>query len=294
MIKISTIKGLKEIYKKYDAYILDQWGVMHDGKKGYNNAVECVEKLFESKKKLIIISNSSKRKKSTLDRLPKIGFNTNYFDEVMTSGEMIWQSLKKENYDETINLGKNCFYIYDNINTEFKVYIEGLEKFNFVNDIEKSDFILACTPFYKKKVVDYIPLLTKAKNLKLPFICANPDFDTVERNSDNLVFCMGTIAELYKNMGGKIFYLGKPSIEIYNESTRVLKNIDKSKILSIGDSIYHDIQGANNFGIDSLLITSTGIHQKLFDKKNPCWESNINTLRNLAIKPTFISSEFIF
>ena len=105
---------------------------------------------------------------------------------------------------------------------------------------------------------------------------------------------MGTVAELYKNMGGKVFYLGKPSLQIYNESTKILKNIDKSKILSIGDSIYHDIKGANNFGIDSLLITSTGIHQSLFNKQNPCWENSKNTLSNLGIKPTFICSEFIF
>ena len=151
--KTLTINGLEKIYKDYDAYILDQWGVMHDGKKGYKNAIDCVNKLFENKKKLIIISNSSKRKKSTLDRLPKIGFNINYFDEVMTSGEMIWQSLKKENYEETKNLGKNCFYIYDKVGTDFKVYLEGLEKFNYVNKVEESDFILACTPFSKKKLL---------------------------------------------------------------------------------------------------------------------------------------------
>ena len=35
MSKVSTILGLKEIYQKYDAFILDQWGVMHDGHKSY-------------------------------------------------------------------------------------------------------------------------------------------------------------------------------------------------------------------------------------------------------------------
>jgi len=294
MSKISTIKGLNEIYENYDVYILDQWGVMHDGQQGYKNAINCVNKLFNIKKKLIIISNSSKRKTSTLSRLPKIGFNINYFDEVMTSGEMIWQSLLKENYEETKNLGKNCFHIHDNSSSDSKIYLEGLEKFNFVNEIEKSDFILGCTPFVGKKVMDYIPILSIAKKKNLPFVCANPDFDTVERNSKNLAFCMGTISELYKNMGGKIFFLGKPSIEIYIESVKVLQNIDKSRILAIGDSIFHDVKGAMNFGIDSLLITSTGIHQDLFDAKNPSWESDNNILRNSAIKPTFICSEFIF
>ena len=33
--------------------------------------------------------------------------------------------------------------------------------------------------------------------------CANPDFETVEKNNDENIFCMGAIAEIYKNMGGE-------------------------------------------------------------------------------------------
>ena len=105
--------------------------------------------------------------------------------------------------------------------------------------------------------------------------------------------CMGTIAELYKDFGGKVFILGKPSTSIYLEATKNLKDIDKSKILAVGDSIYHDIKGANAFGIDSLLVT-TGIHKSYFDDINPKWESNINKLKNTNIIPTYLSSKFQF
>lgn len=43
-------------------FILDQWGVMHDGYQAYKNAIECVNELFNKNKKLVIISNSSKKK----------------------------------------------------------------------------------------------------------------------------------------------------------------------------------------------------------------------------------------
>ena len=99
---------------------------------------------------------------------------------------------------------------------------------------------------------------------------------------------MGTIAELYNNLGGKTFILGKPSIEIYKKTFEKLKNIEKSKILAIGDSIFHDIKGAVNFGVDSLLITSTGIHNNLFDNENLSWETNNNFLKKLNINPTYI------
>ncbi|PPR53362.1 MAG: hypothetical protein CFH11_00460, partial [Alphaproteobacteria bacterium MarineAlpha5_Bin1] len=103
--------------------------------------------------------------------------------------------------------------------------------------------------------------------------------------------CMGTIAELYKNMGGEVFILGKPSCEIYEESTKKISNIDKSKILAIGDSIHHDIVGANNFGIDSLLITS-GIHHDCFDQSSPQWQSDRNKLQKFGNEPTFVCSNF--
>ena len=62
-------------------------------------------------------------------------------------------------------------------------------------------------------------------------------------------------------------------------------------MLAVGDSMYHDIQGANLFGVDSLLITS-GIHQSSFDDKKPRWQTTINQVNNTDISPTFLCSRF--
>ena len=144
MIKI--INGISEVLNKYDIFILDQWGVMHDGIKGYSYAIKAINKLIEKDKKLIIISNSSKRKINSIDRLDVLGFNKNHFLEIMTSGEMIWQELFNFSSKYDANL-KNCFHIYDNSKEDGKDFRIGLEKFDFVSNIKKADFILACTPF---------------------------------------------------------------------------------------------------------------------------------------------------
>ena len=83
---------------------------------------------------------------------------------------------------------------------------------------------------------------------------------------------MGTIAQLYQDMGGKVIILGKPSQEIYHEATKCVNSYKKSQMVAIGDSLFHDILGAKKFGIDSVLITS-GIHADYFSKKKPLWES---------------------
>ena len=85
------INSISDIISLYDVFILDQWGVMHDGYKGYDFAINSVEKLITANKKLIIISNSSKRKNSSIDKLESLGFDKNHFIEIMTSGEMIWK-----------------------------------------------------------------------------------------------------------------------------------------------------------------------------------------------------------
>ena len=162
---MKIIRGIKDIAKDYDIFILDQWGVMHDGHKGYDDSIDCIKQLINKKKILTIISNSSKRKEKTLVRLPQMGFNPIFFNEVMTSGEMIWKSLMNKNFSQTKNLGKNCFHIFDDSQEDAKFILEGLRGFNCVQDIEKADFILGCTPFKNKNIIDYFPILNVAKKI---------------------------------------------------------------------------------------------------------------------------------
>ncbi len=255
MIKI---KSILDIIDKYENYIIDQWGVMHDGVSGYGHAIETIDILKKKNKNLFIISNSSKRKKSSLEKLPKLGFKKNSFLNVVTSGEMIWQTIKKK-YSK-FERKKKCFHIYDKTKEDGLLFRDGLN-LSFVDKIEKADLILACTPFDKMQPVDYIPLLEKAFDKNLIMYCANPDFETIEKNKISNVFCMGAISEIYKSMGGKVIIQGKPEIEIYLETTKSIK-IDKNKTIAVGDSLFHDIKGANSFSIDSILVQS-GIHRNL-------------------------------
>ena len=284
------IESISDIISLYDVFILDQWGVMHDGYKGYDCAINSVEKLIKENKKLIIISNSSKRKNSSIGRLKSLGFDKNHFIEVMTSGEMIWQEISTsiDNYGNNI---KNCFHIYNSSKEDGLEFRNGLEEFNFVSKINDANFILACTPFENTEPIDYIPILKDALDMNLVMFCANPDFVTIEKNNDKNIYCMGTIADLYNHMGGKVVILGKPSKEIYEESCKKIEDFNKSKIVAIGDSIDHDILGANNFNIDSVLI-STGIHKDLFDNGPEIGLKEIKNIKKSDFSPTFVCENF--
>ena len=87
-------------------------------------------------------------------------------------------------------------------------------------------------------------------------VCTNPDL--VVHRGNKQEYCAGTLAEIFKNLGGKVIYFGKPYSEIYKFCTK--KN---ETVLTIGDNINTDIRGANNMKFDSLFITN-GVHKKDF------------------------------
>ena len=285
------IESITDIVSLYDVFILDQWGVMHDGYKGYDHAINSVEKLIKENKKLIIISNSSKRKTSSISRLKSLGFDKNHFIEVMTSGEMIWQEIETSIYKYGNDL-KNCFHIYDKSKEDGLEFRNGLEKFNFVSKVNDANFILACTPFENTEPIDYVPILKDAVDMNLLMFCANPDFVTIEKNNYKNMYCMGTIADLYDHMGGRVVILGKPSKEIYKVSCKKIEDFNKSKIVAIGDSLDHDILGANNFNIDSVLISS-GIHKDLFVNGPQIGLNDIKNSKKWNFSPTYVCENFI-
>ena len=128
--------------------------------------------------------------------------------------------------------------------------------------------------------------------MNLLMFCANPDFVTIEKNNDKNMYCMGTIADLYDHMGGRVVILGKPSKEIYKASCKKIENFNKSKIVAIGDSLDHDILGANNFNIDSVLISS-GIHKDLFVNGPQIGLNDMKNRKKWNFSPTFVCENFI-
>ena len=291
MKKPVFIKSISSVVNKFDTYIIDQWGVMHDGKKSFDHAVNCVHELNKLCKNLILISNSSKKKSFTINKLQGLGFDNKNFLEIVTSGQIIFDEINNPTLEWSKQLGQNFFHL-TNINADTNL-AKDLSK-NVVNSIEDADFILGSTVNSKMSTLDYVPILKKAIKLNLPFVCANPDYESVEKNENfKKTICMGTIGRLYESFGGQLFFLGKPAEFIYKKATESIDKFDKDKTLAIGDSFFHDILGAYNFGIKSVLIT-TGIHKELFTSNMLSWSDDIDKFFNNLVRPDFICKQFSY
>ena len=89
-----SIGGLCEIIGQFDVYLLDQFGVLHDGAHPYPGVVETLRALHGAGKKLVILTNSGKRAEPNLDRLAAMGVPRETICGVTSSGEVAWSGLR--------------------------------------------------------------------------------------------------------------------------------------------------------------------------------------------------------
>ena len=122
-------------------------------------------------------------------------------------------------------------------------------------------------------------------------ICTNPDKKVYDGNKKKVLTQVGTLAEYYQSKKGKVIYYGKPYPEIFKHCLKEVGQKKKTKVLLIGDSMDNDISGANEYGIDSLLILRGVLKEKFkfTDNNHKKISSKILKLSNKKILPTYFS-----
>ena len=263
---MKKLDHLSEIYNLYDTFIIDLWGVMHNGIKLNQGAIEAIENLKINKKRIVFLSNAPRPSENVIDFLRKLKMKEKFLINVITSGEAAISSLKNNKF------GKNFYHVGPKRDASL---FKGMEK-NETN-IEKCDFILCTGLFDEYKDLNYYRDIFK-NNYSKKLICTNPDL-TVHRGNEE-EYCAGKIADIYKSLGGEVIYFGKPHKEIYD---LILKKNEKNLI--IGDNLNTDIKGANNLEIDSLFITN-GVHRAELHN-----DDLITVLQQYKVKTNFIQKE---
>lgn len=93
------VRGLRDLVDHYDTFLLDMWGVLHDGSHPYPGVLNALQELkrhnLHHPKRLVILSNSSKRRDHSVRMLLKLGFDPNDFEWIITSGEVAHQMLRR-------------------------------------------------------------------------------------------------------------------------------------------------------------------------------------------------------
>jgi HAD superfamily hydrolase (TIGR01450 family) len=253
------LRDITEIANRYDIFLFDQFGVLHDGMKPLPGALRTLEFLKQSNKTVAIVSNTSSREEKAGEKLRQLGFPSSLYDGgVITSGECAYKfiSSRKEM--------KSCLWFTWK---EYKgnPFIDGLDL--HLSDIHHADFILfqgtevlvGSSPSdvelgtFKDGMIDTFveEILRIGVRRGIPAVCANMDLKAVTQ--EGVAYMPGVLMREYALLGGECVSFGKPfsvhfeaailQAEKRHRQKYTIPASQKLRCIHIGDSIEHDIKG---------------------------------------------------
>jgi HAD superfamily hydrolase (TIGR01459 family) len=244
------IAGLSAVADRYDGFVLDLWGVIHDGVEAYPGVGDTLAALRRAGKRSILLSNAPRRAAALEAQMTRMGLPRELYDEVLSSGEAVHLELARRGDPFYAALGRRLYHLGPERDRNV---FEGLDYASVA--LDAADFVLNTGPWELTETVeDYLPVLEQALARRLPMICANPDHVVIRQGAR--ITCAGAIAARYAAMGGVVSQRGKPDPAIYAVALAML---GCARVCAIGDALHTDVKGANAAGIDSVLVTG-GIH----------------------------------
>lgn len=250
---MQIIERFAEIAGPYDAALCDVWGVVHNGRTAFARASEALVRFRALGKPVILLTNAPRPGYIIPPQLDRLGVPRAAWDEVVTSGDVSHAGIAARAPGPMFKLGPE---------KDLDLYA-GL-KVDFVTEMKAARTIVCTGPFDEARETpgDYRARFVEAIAAGAEMICVNPD--KIVRFGDRLIYCAGALAELYAELGGRVVTAGKPHAPIYDAAMARLaaiagRQIDRARVLAIGDGHETDILGANRAGFDSLFIAS-GIH----------------------------------
>jgi HAD superfamily hydrolase (TIGR01459 family) len=247
--------GIAPFAARYDGFVLDLWGVIHDGISPYPGVADTLGRLKRLQKRVILLSNAPRRAAEIVSAMArKMGIGPELYDELISSGEAAYWALRRRDEPFFANLGRKCYLMGP---TRDHGMLGGLD-LHRVERMEEAEFILATGVDWDDDKLDiYEPALAVGARKRLPMICANPDLVVIR--GGKRVLCAGTLARRYEELGGGVRYFGKPYPPIYELCFAHMGIAERARIVAVGDSLRTDIAGAEAAGIAAVLVTG-GIH----------------------------------
>ena len=251
--------GFAPLAERYGGFIVDLWGVIHDGVTPYEGAIDCLERLRDLGKPAVLLSNAPRRAAVAQAGMRDMGIPDALYTDILTSGEVTRTLLRERTDPWFAALGRRMFHIGPE--RDRNLY-EGLEV-ESVDTPVGADFVLNTGPDYRSPtdLFMYEDTLRECAAAHLPMICANPDLEVIRGGEP--VICAGALARHYEAIGGDVRWVGKPDPAVYRPALAALRR-PSAQVLAVGDSLRTDIAGAAAAGIDACWVLG-GIHRRLGD-----------------------------
>jgi HAD superfamily hydrolase (TIGR01459 family) len=249
------LSGFASLAERYDGFILDLWGVIHDGVNAFPHSVDCLTRLRDMGKRTLLLSNVPRPNDAAQAMMRRMGISDDLYTDILTSGEAVRRALQQPPDLWWAELGGRVFHLGPERD---RGVLEGLPLTQVAAPAE-ANFVLNTGPDDHRNPTDmaeFEAVLQDCAQHRLPMICGNPDLQVIRGGVR--VLCAGSLALRYQEMGGDVRSIGKPDPAIYQP---VLQSLDLpvERILAVGDALHTDIAGAAGIDVAACWVLG-GIH----------------------------------
>ena len=247
------ITHMDSIAGQYKAVFCDLWGVLHNGREVYPEAVAALQAFRAGGGRVVLLTNAPRPYPGVHEHLAGLGAPRDCYDLVVTSGDASQDAIAAGLYGSKVyHVGPDRDHLFFDDHKGNPLPVSRVP-------IAQADSIV-CTGLWDDQTEtpeDYRHLIADGINRGLTMLCANPDIQ-VDRGTQR-IYCAGAIAAAYTAAGGETHYYGKPHSPIYQLSRNLLAErfglvVEQSDTLAIGDGILTDVPGAMAEGIDCLFV----------------------------------------
>lgn len=249
------LTGFADIAAGYDGFVLDLWGVIHDGVNAFPHAVDCLGQLRAAGKKTLLLSNVPRPNDAVRTMMRRMGIDDSLYTGILTSGEAVRRALTVPPDAWWSNLGQRVYHLGPERD---RPVLEGLPLI-VVDHPSRADFVLNTGPDDHRNpsdMAEFEPTLQDCAKHNLKMICGNPDLEVIRGGVR--VLCAGSLAVRYQELGGDVRSLGKPDPAVYRPVLAQL-GLPKDRVLAVGDSLRTDIAGATSAGLAACWVLD-GLH----------------------------------
>lgn len=248
------IEHAGSILSRYDVLFSDVWGVVHDGRKAFPGANDALTRFRAGGGTVVLVSNAPMPADEVARVLDEKRVVRSAWDAIVSSGDIALRHIAEKGYKRLHRIFRQGF---DEV---FVSHLPGVD-----TPLPEAEAIVCTGPFDERKEEPemYRERLIEPARRGVPFVCANPDY--VVHVGSALIPCAGAIARIYEDLGGPVYWGGKPHPAAYatafKEAERLRgRDVAKDRVLAIGDAVRTDLVSAVEAGVDALFVAG-GIHR---------------------------------
>src|SRR5258706_13163212 len=85
---VPLVQSVASLAPDYDAWLCDIWGVMHNGVRAFDGAVDACRRYREAGGTVVLLSNAPRPAAAVQTQLDRLGVTRDAYDEIVTSGDL--------------------------------------------------------------------------------------------------------------------------------------------------------------------------------------------------------------